>query len=111
MPSSSSSQPPPPPPPPPPFPAPLGEGSKIFASRGRTISLYGELPAEDILRIAKEEQKASSTPPSWLFLNPEASFPAAAAAGDNDALRLSVVPCVPPLQVASMDEALSKARR
>ena len=106
--SSPSSSQPPPLPPPTPFPAPLGEDSKIFASRGRTISLYGELPAEEILRIAEEEGKT----PSWLFLNPDASFPAAArAGGDGGDFRLSVVPCVPPLQVASMDEVLSTARK
>ena len=113
MPQSSSSPPPNPPPPPPPFPAPLGEGSKIFASRGRSVSLYGELSAEEILRIAREEDDSSSSGTRWLYLNPGASFPAAAAKegdGGSSKLRLSVAPCVPPLQVASMDSALSMAR-
>ena len=112
MPQSSSSPPPNPPPPPPPFPAPLGEGSKIFASRGRSVSLYGELSAEEILRIAREEDDSSSSGTRWLYLNPGASFPAAAAKegdGGRSKLRLSVAPCVPPLQVASMDSALSMA--
>lgn len=82
----------------PPLPAPLGEASTLFASRGRSISLYGELPAEEILRIAAEKDA------SWLYLNPEAGFPARGFG------RLSVAACVPPLQIPALDDAAAKAR-
>lgn len=103
----------------PPFPAPLSEASTIFASRGRSISLYGELPAVEILRIVserggEEEGQGGAAPSSsgtrWLYLNPEATFPAAARGGALAASRLTVAACVPPLQVPALEDAAAKAR-
>jgi len=84
-----------------PQPQPLGEGSTLHASRGRSITLYGELKAEEIEKINAEKAKG------WLFLNPEASFPEAARSAVPG---LAVAACVPPLRVPAMDEALEKAQ-